>query len=119
MNGARKGPEEERRRKERRERRGKEAQNHLASPGTVALCKIRQFQKSSGFLICKLPFVHWVQEITQQQKGNLHFQAMALLILQEAVETYAVNLFEDVNLCGIRAERVAVMPKDIQLADNI
>ena len=65
-----------------------------------------------GFLIHKLPFVRWVQQITQQQRGDLHFQATALLVLQEAVEAYVVNLFEDANLCAIHAKSIRVMPKD-------
>ena len=32
------------------------------------------------------------------------------------VEAYLVGLFKDTNLCAICAKRVAIMPKDIQLA---
>ena len=38
-------------------------------PGTVALHEIRKFQKSTGFLIHKFPFVWWVWEIMQQKKS--------------------------------------------------
>ncbi|XP_058984250.1 uncharacterized protein LOC131805038 [Musca domestica] len=34
-------------------------------------------------------------------------------------EAYLVGLFEDTNLCAIHAKRVAIMPKDIQLARPI
>ena len=53
-------------------------------PGTVALCEIRKFQKSTSFLIGKLLFVRWVMEITQPIWGDLWFQTIALLALQEA-----------------------------------
>ena len=88
-------------------------------PGTVALQEIRKFLKTTGFLIRKLPFARWVREIAQQQGGDLHFQALALLILQEAAEAYVVNVFEDANLCAIHAKRVTLMPKDIQLTQRI
>ena len=43
----------------------------------------------------------------------------AILILQEALEDYAVHLFEDTNLCAIFAKRQTIMPKDMQLARKI
>lgn len=43
----------------------------------------------------------------------------AILILQEALEDYAVHLFEDTNLCAIFAKRQTIMPKDMQLARRI
>ena len=63
-----------------------------------------------GFLIRRLPFWWWVREITQKQLGNMHFQAAALLTLQEAVEAYIVGLFEEPNHCTIHAKWVTVMP---------
>ena len=60
-----------------------------------------------------------MREIAQEQRGDLRFQVMALLALQEVVEAYVVNLSEDVNICTIHAKRVILMPKDIQLAWRI
>jgi histone H3/H4 len=40
---------------------------------------------------------------------------MSLLAMQEAVEAFSVELFEDANMCAIHAKRVKIMPKDIQL----
>ena len=87
-------------------------------PGTVALQGMRKFQKSTSFLIRKLPFVRWVREITQQIQGNLRFQVMGLLALQEAAEAYVVYLFDDANLCTTHGKCITVMPKDIQLAQS-
>ena len=85
-------------------------------PGRVALQEIRKFQKSTLFLIRKLPFVRWVREIAQQIWGDLRFQAMAFLALHdEAVEAYVVNLFHDAKLCAIHGKCITVVPKDIQL----
>ena len=85
-------------------------------PDTVALRKIRRFQKTMGFLICKLSFMQWMWEIMQEQCGNLCFQSTTLIALQEVAEAYVVGLFEDVNMCAIHALWVRVMPKDSQLA---
>ena len=92
---------------------------HRYRPGTVALREIRRYQKSTNLLIRKAPFQRLVREIAQDFKNDLHFQANAVLALQEACEQYLVNLFEDTNLCAIHAKRVTIMPKDIQLARRI
>ena len=89
---------------------------HRYCPGTVALCKIHKNKKSTEFLLCKVPFQRLVSEITQGNKGDLHFQSSALGALQEASEVYFVGLFEDTNLCAIHAKRVTIMPKDAQLS---
>ncbi len=44
---------------------------------------------------------------------------MVILALQEALEAYLAHLFEDSNECAIHAKDVAIMPKDIQLAQRI
>ena len=85
-------------------------------PGIMALCEIRHYQKSSALLIRKLLFQRLVREIAQDFKMDLHFQAAAILCLQEAAEAYLVGLFEDTNLCAIHAKRVMITPKDLQLA---
>ena len=60
-----------------------------------------------------------MREIAHNLKPNLRFQSAAIMALQEASETYLVSLFEDTNLCAIHANRVTIMPKDIQLARRI
>ena len=60
-----------------------------------------------------------VREIAQDFKTDLHFEANALIALQETAKAYLVSLFEDTNLCGVHAKRVTIMPKDIQLARRI
>ncbi|GMI82497.1 histone 3.3 [Hibiscus trionum] len=68
---------------------------HRYRPGTVALREIRKYQKSTEFLIRKLPFQRLVREIAQDFKTDLRFQSHAVLALQEAAEAYLVGLFED------------------------
>ena len=84
--------------------------------GVMALREIRHYQKSSALLIRKLPFQRLVREIAQDFKTDLHFQAAAILCLQEAAEAYLVGLFEDTNLCTIHTKRVMILPRDLQLS---
>ena len=89
-------------------------------PGTVALCEIWRYQKSTELLIRKLPFSQLVREIAQEVgKTDMHFQGSTIICLQEAAEAFLVSLLEDTNLCTIHAKRVTIMPKDVQLARRI
>lgn len=88
-------------------------------PGAAALQEIRKYQKTTELLIRKLPFQRLVREISQEFKTDLRFQSSALLALQEAAESYLVNLLEDVNLCAIHAKRVTIMKRDIDLARRV
>merc|ERR1712135_32142 len=92
---------------------------HRYRPGTVALREIRRYQKSAEPLLRKLPFQRLVREIAQDFKTDLRFQSSAVMALQEASEAYLVGLMEDTNLCAIHANRVTIMPRDIQLARRI
>ena len=92
---------------------------HRYRPGTVALCEIRRFQKSTELLIRRLPFQRLVWEIAQDFKRRLNFASGTILALQEETEAYVIGLFEDTNLCAIHAKRITIMPKDIQLARHI
>lgn len=91
-------------------------------PGIKALREVRHFQKTSGFLIPKLPFSRIIKEIALivcRDKPTLKFQVLALECLQEAAEAYLVQLFEDTLLCAIHARRVTIMDKDMRLARRI
>jgi len=60
-----------------------------------------------------------VQEIAQDYKTNLRWQAAALCALQDAAEAYLVGLFEDTNLVCIHRKRQTIAPKDLQLVRRI
>ena len=95
---------------------------HRYHPGTVALRKIRCYQKSTNLLIHKLPFQHLVCDIAQSFKirGEVpRFQSTAVLALHEASEVFLVGVFEDTNLCAIHAKRVTIMNRDMQLVLKI
>ena len=75
-------------------------------PGTVALCEIQRFQKSTEPLIQKLPFLRLVHEIAiQVGKYDMDFQGHTIICLQEAAEAYIVGLMEDANLCAIHEKK--------------
>ena len=93
---------------------------HRFLPGTVALRKIRFYQKQSSCLhIGMLPFQRLVREIGQDYKTDLRFSKEAVTLLQYAAEHYLVKLLEDANLNAIHAKRQKIEPKDIQLARRI
>jgi histone H3 len=88
-------------------------------PGTVALRDIRRYQRSTEFLLRKLPLQRLVREIVQDDLKSFRFQPSALCALQEAAEAYLVGLFEDANLCAIHAKRVTLFCRDLQLSRRI
>ena len=93
---------------------------HRFLPGTVALRKIRFYQKQSSCLhIGMLPFQRLVREIGQDYKTDLRFSKEAVILLQYAAEHYLSSLLEDANLGAIHAKRQKIEPKDIQLARRI
>jgi histone H3 len=89
-------------------------------PGTVALREVRKLQKSTESLIAKAPFRRLVREVSESKfKTGLRFAATALDAIQEAAESYIVNLLEDTNLCALHANRVTAMPRDLLLARRL
>jgi histone H3 len=94
---------------------------HRCRPGTVALCEIRRFQKTTELLNKKAPFQRLVHEIAQSISANkdLCFQSTSVIALQEASEAYMVCLFEDTNLAAVHAKRVTNMPRDMLLARRL
>ena len=87
--------------------------------GTVALGQIRRYQKSTELLCRKLCVARLVREVTQGFQMNLHFQATALLDIQEAMEAWLVRLMEDMNLCVFHAKCVTIHPRDLKLVHHI
>ena len=94
---------------------------HRYRPGTVALREIRKYQRSTELLIRKAPFQRVCFEILREDlnQTDFRFQSSAIVSLQEAAESYLVQLLEDANLCAIHAKRVTLYAKDIQLARRI
>ena len=80
--------------------------------------EIHHFQKSVDLLIPLLPF-QWLHKITQDFRMDLHFQSSAILALQEATETWLVQLFESTNLCTIHHGWQTIAPKDFHIMKAI
>lgn len=99
--------------------KAKERKSHRFRPGTVALREIRRYQKSIATLVPKLPFQRLVKEVAQNLRPEFRFQSAAIGALQQASESYLVNVFQDTNLCALHAKRVTIMPRDLQLARRL
>lgn len=81
--------------------------------------EIRKYQRTTGFLIRRLPFARLVREVTLEFHHGLRWRVDAIEALQHAAEDYLVNLLTDANLCAIHAKRVTLMEKDMYLARRI
>lgn len=102
-------------------------------PGTAALREIRKFQKTADLIIHKAPFSRLVREILQDlQLGHHHkffsrdqaknvgrWSSQALLALQEAAESYLIDLMSDGQLLAIHARRITLKPVDLVLVRRI
>ena len=88
-------------------------------PGIVALHEIHRFQKSVDLLIPLLSFGRLIREVAQDYRVGLRFQSSTLMAIQEAAETYLINLFEAANLCSIHRKRQTIAPKDFWLVKAI
>lgn len=90
---------------------------HRFHPGTVALRKIRYYQKSGNcFLMAKLPFERFVREIAQDYKNDVRFSVDAIMIMQLDIEDYIVDLFTSAQEVALHAKHIRVTPSDIQIA---
>eukprot|EP00804_Cyclotella_cryptica_P008587 CCRYP_007572-RA/>CCRYP_007572-RA protein AED:0.02 eAED:0.02 QI:0/-1/0/1/-1/0/1/0/148 len=100
---------------------------HLYYHGTDALREICHYQKNIDLLIRKVPIHRLTEEALQDlnRPGSYphfiskRFWATSLLAIQESVEAFSVELFENANSCAIHARRVTITPKDMQLALRI
>ncbi|XP_055304861.1 uncharacterized protein LOC129569743 [Sitodiplosis mosellana] len=91
---------------------------------------MKKLQASTMLLIPKLPFQRLVREVLQQYRYDpLHaeyprirryaidfrMQSSTLVCLQEAAESYLVQLFEGCYLCCNHRSRVTLTEKDVNL----
>lgn len=100
----------------------KEKRRHR--PGELALKDIRRLRNTTDLQIPKASFHRLVREITSAYTpihldAPFKYQFAALIALQEAAESYLVNLFEDGNRCTAHAKRVTLMPRDVDLARHL
>ncbi|CAJ0748478.1 2224_t:CDS:10, partial [Entrophospora sp. SA101] len=93
-------------------------------PYNIALNEIRRHQRTTNLLLRRIPFSRVVEEIATnifQQHSNMgfEFESTAITALQEAAETYLIELFQDARLCTIHAKRATLSKEDIELVLNI
>lgn len=93
-----------------------EKKKYRFKSGTVALREIKRFQKSVDTLIPKMPLRRLIREVAQPYKEELRFSRTSMDALQEASESYLVQLFSDANNCAIQHGRVTIEPHDMRLA---
>ena len=87
----------------------------------IALREIRRYQKSTKCLIKRSPLQKLIREMSQEYRVcpngpgapsiQVRFQSTAIAALQEVAENFIICLFEDVNLLGVHAKRVTVIPE--------
>ncbi|TKX22580.1 histone H3.1/H3.2 [Elsinoe australis] len=65
--------------------------------GTVRLNEIRRYQRSTEFLLLKLPFSRLVREIIADvtRSADFRIQKSAIEALQEAAEAFMIGMMED------------------------
>ncbi|KAJ7537977.1 hypothetical protein O6H91_11G030400 [Diphasiastrum complanatum] len=78
--------------------------------------EIRKYQKSTIFLIPRVPFVRTIKEIMDEFSLGLRITGEATSAIQETTEMYLTNLFENSFLCAVHCKRVIILPKDMLLA---
>ena len=60
-----------------------------------------------------------MREIAGKFKSDIRFQLRAVEALQEAIESYLDEFFQDANLCAVHSKRIAIIPKIMQLDQRI
>lgn len=92
---------------------------HRFKPGTVALRKIRYYQKKDKLIIPNAVIKRFVKEVAQDFKEELRFSRGALNALHIWLESYLVMLFRFANDAAIHAKRHTVASKDLQFARRL
>jgi len=95
---------------------------HRFRPGTVSLREIRRFQKTSNCLtFAKHPFEKYVREVIIKHNDNnsMKVSKEVFVILQYFVEQKIVDVLRNANFAAIHANRVKLMPVDINFVQSI
>lgn len=95
---------------------------HRFRPGTVSLREIRRFQKTSNCLtFAKHPFEKYVREVINKHNENnsMKVSKEVFIILQYFIEQKIVDILRNANFAAIHANRVKLMPVDINFVQSI
>ena len=117
---------------------GTERKKRRYHPGTVALRNIKKYQKETKLLLQKSPVKRSIKKIARDvlENGNctiymkagqgIRFEKRSVLIIQEALEAYLVNLLRNANHAALhvgdgstKVNRVTVLPRDLILVNKI
>lgn len=77
------------------------------------LNELRRVMRHIQAAIPRLPFHRVVREICQRYNLDFRWQPSALGCLQEALEDYAIEFFQDTYVLTALTHRVTVMPRDM------
>ena len=85
-----------------------------------AQLEVHRYQQSTNLLIPKASFQKLVKELTIKVSGReFRFQSTAMLALQEAAESYIVQLFIAAKDCRVHANRETLTVDDFRLAKRL
>ncbi|OTF72073.1 histone H3-like protein [Euroglyphus maynei] len=86
-----------------------------------AIQEIKFYQKTTGLLIQKLPFMRLVKNVLDELRPGIgyHWKATALMALQEMAENYLISLFEDSNIVASNSKRVTIKVQDMEVVRRI
>ena len=88
---------------------------HRFRPGTVALRKIKKYQRSTLPVIARALFTRIARKTADTHKNDLRFTQKALLNLQDGTESYFGDLMGDSLLCALHANRKRIFKRDLFL----
>ena len=89
--------------------------------GTVVLCEIRQYQKSTDLLLKNSPFwrLVWEGGLLLRSDGGLRYQKLAMGVFQEITEVYLVTVLEDAQDLTVYRGQKGLQPRDIRIVFRI
>jgi len=89
---------------------------HVGAAYRLRIQAVRDAQKSTMLMLDCEVFERLTREIAQDYRTDLDFTREAVLALQSACEGHMVRLFQDANMSAIHTGRIAIQPKDLQVA---
>ncbi|MCO5551380.1 hypothetical protein L7F22_004882 [Adiantum nelumboides] len=92
-----------------------QARNRRYEAHSCVLRELRRIECHMQPAIPRLPFQRLVREICEQRSPNIRWTASRLLCLQEVVEDWLVEFFEDSYLLAAFAHRLTIFPKDFEV----
>ena len=91
-----------------------------AKSGRVALREVRFYQQNSDTLtIPREAMKRVIRETAQDFSLGMKFTKRALILIQAIIEAYLIQLSEIAVRLALHADRKAVYPKDLQVANSI